>query len=349
MSKIHIVNWLLTRRCNLDCDYCAIVKNYEGKPAKYPDMNHYIRNEMTLDYIKYSLSLFKEHNPNAFHILYGGEPLLRKDLPEIVNFCNDNDIYYTIISNNTKQIQGMIQKLFEETEYIQGFTSSVDPIFNSGEPIGHDRVIKSIEGFKQLVEIKKQGRIKDVVAEITVMKHNVHHLYNLVKSLSLAGINSDITFIDIAKNPYYDFSNISDENLLVTREEADEQLKMLLSSNFDIHMKDKLIPEIYNALPSNMDCKINEKLHNVTIDADGSVRLCLRIRGILAPTQLRVKNLFSKDDIKRVSPFAHMCITKDKEEYCKLCNHTCQLMSQIIDSEELEVDSLIHQDKREGK
>ena len=149
------------------------------------------------------------------------------------------------------------------------------------------------------------------------MKLNVNHLYSLVEALSLAGINSDITFIDTAKNPYYDFSNISDENLLVTREEANSQLKMLLSSNFDIHMKDKLILEIYNALPSNMDCKIDKKLHNVTIDADGSVRLCLRIRGILAPTQLRVKNLFSKDDIKRVSPFAHMCITKDKENIIK--------------------------------
>lgn len=347
--KIRIINWLLTRRCNLSCNYCAIVKNYRNKPADYPDINHYIKNEMSTEYILNILTLFKKHNPDAFHILYGGEPMLRKDLPDIINFCNDNDIHYTIISNNTPEIQPLIKKLFENTDYIQGFTSSVDPIFNSNESLGYDRVTKSIEGFKQLVEIKKQGRIKDVVAEVTVMKHNVHHLFDLVETLDLQGINSDITFIDIAKNPYYDFSNISDEKLLVTKDDAETQLTMLFKSDLDIHMKDILLPKIYRALPSNMDCKIDEKLHNVTIDADGSVRLCLRIRGILAPSQLKAEDLFNKNDIKQISPFAHMCIIKDKEEYCKLCNHTCQLMSQIIDSEESEVKGLIHQNKREGK
>ena len=349
MNKIRIVNWLLTRRCNLDCDYCAIVKNYKDKPAEYPDINHYIKNEMTLDYVKKVLEQIKAHNPDAFHIWYGGEPLLQKGLPDIINFCNDNDIHYTIISNNTPQIQPLIKRLFEKTDYIRGFTSSVDPIFNSSNSIGGDRVTKSIEGFKQLVKIKKEGRIKDVVAEITVMKHNVHHLYSLVKELSSEGINSDITFIDVAKNPYYDFSNVHDSNQLVTKEEAKKSIEMLIESNFDIHMKDLLLPKIYESLPSNMDCKIEKNLHNVTIDADGTLRLCLRIRGVITPQNIMAHELFTKDDIKQVSPFAHICITEDKEKYCKLCNHTCQLMSQIIDSKEIEVDSLIHQDKREGK
>jgi len=98
MSKIHIVNWLLTRKCNLSCDYCAIVRNYKNKPKEYPDMDHYIKNEMSTNYIINMLSLFKNHNSDAFHIFYGGEPLLRKDLPEIINFCNNNSIHYTIYS-----------------------------------------------------------------------------------------------------------------------------------------------------------------------------------------------------------------------------------------------------------
>lgn len=348
MSKIHIVNWLLTRKCNLSCDYCAIVKNYRGKPKEYPDMNHYLKNEMSTNYIKNILSSIKLHNPNAFHILYGGEPLLRKDLPDIINFCNDNNIHYTIISNNTPKIQPLIKRLFEKTDYIQGFTSSVDPIFNSPDSI-NDRVTKSIEGFKQLVKIKKKGQIKDVVAEITVMKHNVSNLFNLVKTLSLEGINSDITFIDIAKNPYYDFSNVYDSNQLVTKEEAKKSIEMLLESDLDIHMKEKLLPKIYESLPSNMDCKIEKKLHNITIDADGSVRLCLRIRGVITPQNIMAHELFAKDDIKQVSPFTHICIAEDKRKYCKLCNHTCHLMSQIIDSEESKVIDLIHKNKREGK
>ena len=111
----------------------------------------------------------------------------------------------------------------------------MDPVFNSGEDMGRDRVMKSIEGFKRLKEIKDVGLVKDVVAEITVMKHNVQNLYDLVETLNDAGINSDVTFIDIAKNPYYDFANVSDPNLLVTREEAEVQLHSLMNSNLNIH------------------------------------------------------------------------------------------------------------------
>ncbi|MFW9871820.1 MAG: radical SAM protein [Candidatus Thorarchaeota archaeon] len=347
MSKIHIVNWLLTRKCNLECDYCAIVKNYKNKPKEYPDMKHYFKNEMSTDYVIDVLTLFKLHNPHAFHIFYGGEPLLRKDLPDIINYCNNNNIHYTIISNNTKNIQPLIDRLFEKTSYVQGFTSSVDPVFNSLDCPNEDRVIKSIEGFKRLVEIKKKGLIKDVVAEITAMRHNVFKLYDLVQMLSNEGINSDITFIDISKNPYYDFSNITNKNLLVSQEESLWDMALLTKSPFDIHMKKKLLPKIYEILPSNMDCKIENKLHNVTIDADGSVRLCLRIRGVTTPNNVKAHELFSSD--RSISKFAHMHIIEDKKKFCELCNHTCYLMSQIIDEEESEVRGLIHKNKREEK
>jgi MoaA/NifB/PqqE/SkfB family radical SAM enzyme len=348
MNKIRIINWLLTRRCNLECDYCAIIRNYKYKPSEYPDMEYYFKNEMSTEYIKDTLNLIKEHNPEAFHIWYGGEPLLRKDLPEIINFCNYNNIHYTIISNNTPQIQPLIKRLFDKTDYIQGFTSSVDPVLDSSE-VSEDRILKSIEGFKQLIEIKKQGQIKDVVAEITVMKHNVKYLYNLVEKLSENGINSDITFIDIAKNPYYDFSNIYDSTQLVSKEEAKESINMLLESNFDIHMKEKLLPKIYDSLPSDMDCGIEKNLHNISIDADGSVRLCLRIRGVVTPKNIMARELFCKDNIYEITQHTRMSIIEDKKRYCKLCNHTCHLMSQIINSEESEVKDLIHKNKREDK
>ena len=80
MSKIRIVNWLLTRRCNLDCSYCAITKNYKNKPSEYFDITHYYKNEMSTEYVIEGLRRFKEHNSNCFHLFYGGEPLLRTDL-----------------------------------------------------------------------------------------------------------------------------------------------------------------------------------------------------------------------------------------------------------------------------
>lgn len=339
---IRLVNWLLTRRCNLKCEYCSITKNYSDIPKEYPNMDHYIKNEMTTEYVLKGLERLNKHNPDCFHIFYGGEPLLRKDLSQIINYCNENDIHYTIISNNTDQIRPLIDKLFEEVDYIQGFTASVDPSFN--EKNTDDRIVKSAAGFVNLLRLK--DRVKDLVAEITVMKHNVKYLYELVGALTVSGISSDITFIDIAKSPYYDFSNMSDKNLLV--EQSDEVSKIfqrLINSDFDIHMKNVLLPMIYKILPSNLDCELEKGVHNITVDADGTIRLCLRIRGTHAPKLVKIPNLINDND--KVSFIAEKAIAKDKEIYCLGCNHTCLLMSMYIDKTDRGSEDLIHVNRRE--
>ena len=105
---IHIVNWILTRRCNLKCEYCRIIRNYENQPKEYPSIGYYVKNEMSTEVIKRSLLKIKKHNKNCFNIFYGGEPALRKDLGEIINFSNENNIHYTVISNNTPAIKKYI-------------------------------------------------------------------------------------------------------------------------------------------------------------------------------------------------------------------------------------------------
>ena len=348
MDKIRIVNWLLTRRCNLTCDYCAIVKDYPNMPMPYPGMSHYIRNEMDTETVLQGLASFKRHNPNAFHILYGGEPLLRKDLPEIINFCNEHKIFYTIISNNTPEIQPLIKRLWEETDYVEGFTSSVDPIFNE-IAADADRVRKSVEGLKRLKIIQELGYAKDVVAEITVMNHNQHLLHQLVRELSEVGIYSDITFVDIAKNGYYDFSNVRDYGTLVypTFELASTMYELLNDESLLIHMKDVLIPTMFDTLPSNMDCHLEQGIHNVSVDADGTIRLCLRIRGTMTPKEFHISNLFDIHDPRKLAGGFRESIALDKKKACELCNHSCLIMSRHINDTEDGEDDLVHMDKRE--
>jgi len=314
-------------------------------PSFYPQMKHYNKCEMTTEVILNALKEFKDHNPNVFHIFYGGEPLLRKDLAQIINFCNENEIYYTIISNNTPEIQPLIKRLFDETDYVEGFTSSVDPVLNDPEHTNEDRIRKSVEGMKRLKEIQVMGDVKDVVAEITVMNENQHLLHELVTELSDYGIYSDITFVDSAKSAYYDFSNITNRKQLVspTLELASMLNKMKDDSRLLIHMKDVLLPMMFDTLPSNYNCGLEKGIHNVTIDADGTIRLCLRIRGVATP-QLHVSSLFKDNE---VSDAAYYAICYDKNRLCQLCNHSCLMMSQHIDLNEEGEDDLVHADKRE--
>jgi len=347
MSKIRIVNWLLTRRCNLKCDYCAIVRDYNLKPGSYLPLSHYIKNEMSTEFVLEGLKKLKDHNPNVFNIFYGGEPLLRKDLPEIINYCNENKIFYTIITNNTPEIQPLIKNLFDKTDYVEGFTSSVDPIFNE-VGIKEDRIKKSIEGLQRLKEIQVRGDVKDVVAEITVMNQNKHLLHQLVSELSQNEIYSDITFVDIAKTNYYDFSNVHSLDQLVnpTFELACTLKDLMEDDSLLIHMKDLLIPKMFDTLPSDYRCNIEKSLHNITVDADGTLRLCLRIRGTIVPKVLTLLNLFNGEEIDSsvLSSYKY-----DKRRLCLGCNHSCLMMSQHIDELDSGEDDLVHIDKRETK
>ena len=312
MSQVRIVNWLLTRKCNLKCDYCGIVRNQPDRPLSYPPLSYYIKNEMTTEVVIKTLEKLKVHNPNVFNIFYGGEPLLRPDLADIINYCNENEIYYTIISNNTPEVQPALIKLFNKVVHIEGFTSSVDPIFNEPE-LNKDRVKKSIEGLQRLKELQSAGLVKDVVAEITVMKHNQHFLHQLICNLSKEEIYSDITFVDIAKSIYYDFSNIRDKNLLVqpTFRLGEELNNIMNDSSLLVHMKDVLIPKMFDTLPSNFDCEIENGMHNLTIDTDGSIRLCLRIRGMSTPTY-NVDYLFDENYPQLISSGVYNAIKNDK-------------------------------------
>jgi len=344
MNKIRIANWLLTRRCNLKCSYCRIATNCKTRPHEYPSMDYYYKNEMSTETVLQGLSNIKRHNPDCFNIFYGGEPLLRKDLPEIIQFCNNENIHYTIISNNSDGVQPAIKELFEKVDVIKGFSSSVDPlIFDPNVHKHEDRYKKSIAGFERLKSLK--GKVKDLVAEITVSNENVLYLYPLVKELSEHGISSSITFIDIAKSDYYDFSNVTDKSALV---EAGGELFMIferiINDKLDVHMAEELLPQLFNNLPSNYDCKLEENLTNITIDADSTMRICLRIRGVKTPSNFTVLNFINEKNGHLKNSFIKE-ICNDKLDYCLKCHWSCPIMSDLIDEKE-DLDSLIHSTKR---
>ncbi len=339
MGKVQIVNWILTRKCNLSCEYCRIASRY-NQPKEYPPIQYYHPMELHTGFILNYLERFKKHNPNCFHIFYGGEPLLRPDLPKIIQFCHDNEIYYTIITNNSEAVQPRLEELFYKVGHLEGLTSSVDPIIFDKSATG-DIVQKSLAGLERLYRYR--DKVKDLVAEITVDKYNLKYLYPLLEELTKRGICGSVTFIDIAKNDYYDFSNVTDESVLVTQEDALIPLNEVLDAGFNIHMGEPLLTKIYNILPSELDCEIERDVHNLTIDADGSVRLCLRIRGVETPKN--TMDDYVLDENGNINPELISYIAKDKELYCKKCNWTCPIMSMSVRDEKI-TDSLLHTKQR---
>jgi len=337
-DKVQIVNFLLTRRCNLQCSYCGIVKDH----LEYPTLDYLRRNEISTERVLDFLKRLKIHNPNAFVLWYGGEPTLRKDLYEIIKYCHDNEINYSIISNCTGFAIEKLTDLIDKLGYLQGLTASIDPLPFNKEGCDDDSEIKTNDGFNFLVKYK--DKIKDPVAEITVDKYNIDFLYDLVKKLTNEGINSDITFIDVAKNQYYDFSNIRDKSYLVNPDEKVRGIiQRIIDEKLDVHMRDTVLPKILDILPSKLDCELDVYYHNMTVDADGAIRLCLRIRGIKT-TLLSDETIF--DNYGNLCPAIIQFVREDLNKMCQGCNWPCILFSKETSEHKDLVDDLLHSNKR---
>lgn len=81
---------MLTRRCNSNCPGCGVIKYPYYEMSTYDCMR-------TLDVLR---------NSNIeFVSLYGGEPTLRDDLPEIVSYANDSNLNYSIITNSIRLLR----------------------------------------------------------------------------------------------------------------------------------------------------------------------------------------------------------------------------------------------------
>ena len=333
---INIVSCILTRRCNLKCSYCQISGNINTplKPKDYPNSDYYYQNEKDSSWWIYTLTEIWKQNNDVFFILFGGEPFLRWELlADVVLHLNRLGVHYTIISSCNEGIKKHIYSFFDKVDQVDGFTASIDPGFyllktGTREEMKDDECYKSNTGYATLKELMRQNLVRDPVAEITCDKDTIMFLHETIRRLTADGIVSDITMIDIAKNNYYDFSNITNPINLVhpTKEVLEVFDGIIKDDTLKVHMKEYLLPRIYKALPANMDCKLEKDLTNLTIDSDGSIRTCLRIRGRFTP-KFQADQLFTTfGSIGKIEE-VHEAMTADKEILCQKCMWSCMMMS----------------------
>lgn len=331
-NEIQIANILLTRRCNLRCSYCNIIRDYIGIPAEYKKMKHFYDNEHGVsDWIKV-FDRIHLNNPNCFFILYGGEPMVHPDIIPIVSYLKTNGYAHTIISNNsTTKIRNTILELYRAIGTIPGFTASIDPelclYLDNRSTREDDSIKKTIAGFEYLRYLKKEGIADDVVAEITVSSRNIDYLYRTVGILSDNDIWSSITTIDDQKTNYYDFSNVNKGSPLMVQPDLRTRLifdQIQKDKSLKVHMPE-LLDSLFDSLPANMKCRIAENIHNVTVDSDQTFRLCLRIEGTEVS---KIPVLDGIDENGYVTQQLINAFDKDYCSYCKGCNHTCLMMSE---------------------
>jgi MoaA/NifB/PqqE/SkfB family radical SAM enzyme len=178
-------NWIkaccfITRKCNLKCRGCNVI-------------NHQSTYELSTEKWLRVFDILKARNV-GFTVLFGGEPTLNNDLPEMLKYLNTIGMPNTVITNSVRMMkdQEYYDRIIAAKPY--GITTSVNVLKADDE--FHDN-IKSELGANLLYKIRKDYPECDLVANINVTRKNIYDLPKVVEHFTKLGIWSILTFYHV--------------------------------------------------------------------------------------------------------------------------------------------------------
>jgi MoaA/NifB/PqqE/SkfB family radical SAM enzyme len=235
--------------------------------------------------------------PGAPIIFFGGEPTTRDDLPSIIKACVEHKVKYAIISNSVRVLKDReyAAKLVEAglSNWSTSFDGAVKELVTDTSVLR-----KSINGIDALRMFRDKYGIRDLVTCITVTKKNIDALSAIIQQLTSEGIWSICTPLQCPLPILqYDYS-AGDMAELPSQEQVESSAKslsfMAKSGRFLMHNE----PEWFDLWPKyfrNQAWKCRDK-GNLTIDADGSLRLCV---DIALPFAMGISDLQMSYNVKR--------------------------------------------------
>ena len=184
-EKINTVYLMVTRKCNMNCDFCAIRANDKLCPEK----------EIKLEDIQNKVIPFFQKNKPHKMILTGGEPLIKDQIVEIVKALrNGLTCPITLQSNGLAITQGLIERL---KGHIDEIDFSTMHMFRTPEK--EQQLINHIEMCQKaginvvLSFIYEKKNEEDMYKLIDIAtQYDVDVLFNVVSSVGRAKDNSKI-------------------------------------------------------------------------------------------------------------------------------------------------------------
>jgi pyrroloquinoline quinone biosynthesis protein E len=240
----------LTYKCNMKCDFCFNVNSKQEGPDQ--DTGRVI--EM--------LDILKEHGFERIRFT-GGEPLLRKDLPELIQYAKLKD-FHTILNTNGLLIDESLKKIAIE---------EVDDLLISFHGLPEPGTIEE----KKLAIIRGISGLTRVLVDTIATPENVDHFdrYNEIFR------NMDVIWYFLRPVSGPGGAIISRDKMiqLITRihMENNARLKKGILRKIEITAVPYCIykPEITSAISSGSStCGLGETL---TINPEGNVRFCYSI------------------------------------------------------------------------
>src|SRR5262245_15028433 len=128
-DRPYVVSWNLTYRCNLACEHCYL--DAGGTPMVGSE-NFSDRSELGTEECFKVIDDIAAFAPECLTILTGGEPLLRRDILEIVRRASERGLWVVVGTNGVSITQNVARRLADAGA--RGLSLSLDAL----DPDRHD-------------------------------------------------------------------------------------------------------------------------------------------------------------------------------------------------------------------
>ena len=154
----------LTLRCNASCSFCSFPSIFQSSPSS-------INREMSTEQIKHIIDQIAKLGVNALSFT-GGEPTLRKDLPEIIYHAGINRKLLTGIATNGY----LMPQLFKDNGKLDGFNYILLSVDYPSADL-HDRMrgIKVFDKAMKTIALANKKDIKVIISTV-IMKDNLKYM-----------------------------------------------------------------------------------------------------------------------------------------------------------------------------
>jgi pyrroloquinoline quinone biosynthesis protein E len=261
--------WLLaelTYRCPLQCPYCS----NPVEIAKYND------ELSTQDWIRV---LREGRKMGATQLGFsGGEPLLRRDLEELISEARELGYYTNLITSGVGMDEDRILAFKKAgLDHIQvSFQASNEEL---NDYLGAS---KTFQHKLQMANLVKQYEYP-MVLNIVLHRQNIEQIREILDMT----IELKADYVELASTQYYGWSRINLDNLLPTREQLQQAEKVVVE--YQDKMKDKMkiiyvIPDYFETRPKA--CMNGWGSIFLTIAPDGTALPChaaAQLPGLNAP------------------------------------------------------------------
>jgi len=276
------VKLIIESNCNLRCKHCY----FHGKPEIYNSENNTPKEKIfeAIDVLADKFSCY-------FMTIAGGEPFLRDDILEILEYIKSKNIAVYIQTNGTL----LTNKIIDKLETILNLNTDIIQISIDGLSDKSHEKIRGKNAFNKSINVLTELAKRDFITAVncTALSENVYELpkiYEFLRDLKVRKMSFGKFDLKFDKQSYL----IPDEDILfkaaaeiirLNREDDFQGLNLGLFENIELINNKKTVKYVDKYLSESNNIAQNEDLgcayhSGFCINSEGSVHLCPEVYSI---------------------------------------------------------------------